>query len=162
MKTYGGVAPPFLTSTLDGDEWSASLPGRFTLEERAPRTHCIGGWVGPRAGLGAVEKRSICCPFRESRTPAVQSVARRYAHWVIPALAPCYQAYSGNEAVRERLALFAKGNAEWQGARDSNAAGLIHKGSQWPTGAVSCNQEKRGFSLVNGGRLARRTKQNWL
>jgi hypothetical protein len=39
MKTYGGsggIAPPFLTSTLDGDEWSASRPCRFTLRERAP------------------------------------------------------------------------------------------------------------------------------
>jgi hypothetical protein len=25
----GGIAPPFLTSTLDGGEWSASRPGRF-------------------------------------------------------------------------------------------------------------------------------------
>jgi hypothetical protein len=25
--------------------------------ERAPRTHWIGGWVGRKAGLGAVEKR---------------------------------------------------------------------------------------------------------
>jgi hypothetical protein len=35
-------------------EWSASRPGRFTPRERAPVTHWIGGWVGPRAGLDAV------------------------------------------------------------------------------------------------------------
>jgi hypothetical protein len=29
------MAPPFLTSTLDGGEWSASRPGRFTAGERA-------------------------------------------------------------------------------------------------------------------------------
>jgi len=54
MKTYrgsGGIAPAFLTSTLDGGEWSASRPGRFTLRERAPGTHWIGGWVGPRAAV---------------------------------------------------------------------------------------------------------------
>jgi hypothetical protein len=28
--------------------------GRFTPRERAPDTHCIGGWVVPRAGLDAV------------------------------------------------------------------------------------------------------------
>jgi hypothetical protein len=39
-----------LTSTLDGGEWSASRPGRFNPRERAPDTHRIGGWVGPRAG----------------------------------------------------------------------------------------------------------------
>jgi hypothetical protein len=27
--------------------------------ERAPCTHWIGGWVGPRAGLDAVEKRRV-------------------------------------------------------------------------------------------------------
>jgi hypothetical protein len=55
MKAYwgsGGIAPLiFLTSALDGGEWSASRTGRFTPRERAPDTHWIGGWVGPRAGL---------------------------------------------------------------------------------------------------------------
>jgi hypothetical protein len=46
-----------LTSALDGDEWSASRLGRFTPKERAPGTHWVGGWVGPRAVLDAVVKR---------------------------------------------------------------------------------------------------------
>jgi hypothetical protein len=49
----GYVAAPFLTSALDGGEWSVSRPGRFTLGERAPGTHWIECWVGPRAGLDA-------------------------------------------------------------------------------------------------------------
>jgi hypothetical protein len=49
----------FLTSALVGGEWSASRPGRFTPGERAPGTHWIGGWVGPRAGLDDVEKRKF-------------------------------------------------------------------------------------------------------
>jgi len=36
-----------LTSTLEGSEWSASRPGRFTPRERALCSHWIGGWVGP-------------------------------------------------------------------------------------------------------------------
>jgi hypothetical protein len=32
-----------LASALDGGEWSASCPGRFTTRERAPGTHWIGG-----------------------------------------------------------------------------------------------------------------------
>jgi hypothetical protein len=52
----GGIAPPFLISILDGGEWSASLPRRFTTRETAPGTHWIGDWVGPRAGMDAVEK----------------------------------------------------------------------------------------------------------
>jgi hypothetical protein len=35
--------------------WSAVRPGRFIPWERAPGTHWIGGWVGPRAGLDGVE-----------------------------------------------------------------------------------------------------------
>jgi hypothetical protein len=69
-----------LTSALGGGEWSASRPGRFTSRERAPGTHWIGGWVGPRAVLDAVVKRIIPSPRRESnpRTPIVQPVAQRY------------------------------------------------------------------------------------
>jgi hypothetical protein len=76
-----------LTSALDGGEWSASRLGRFTPKERAPRTHWIGGWVGPRAGLDAVVKRNIPSPRRESkpRTPIVQPIAQRYTDWAITA-----------------------------------------------------------------------------
>jgi hypothetical protein len=33
--------------------WVVSITPRprFTPGQRAPGTHCIGGWVGPRAGL---------------------------------------------------------------------------------------------------------------
>jgi hypothetical protein len=51
----GGIAPPFLPSALDRCEWLYSRPSRFAFSERALGTHCIGGWVGPRAGLDAVE-----------------------------------------------------------------------------------------------------------
>jgi hypothetical protein len=34
-------------------------PGRFTPGERPPRTHWIGGWLDPRAGLDDVEKRKF-------------------------------------------------------------------------------------------------------
>jgi hypothetical protein len=57
MKTYGGsggVAPSFLTSAVDGGDWSASRPGEGALS-----IHLIGGWVGPRASLDAVGKRKI-------------------------------------------------------------------------------------------------------
>jgi hypothetical protein len=68
MEVYwgsGGTAPhTSLTSALDGGEWSASLTGRFTSRERAPGTHWIEGWVGPRAGLEVVVKRKIPSPFK--------------------------------------------------------------------------------------------------
>jgi hypothetical protein len=68
-----------LTSVLDGGEWSASRPCRFTPGERAPDTHWIGGWMGPRASLDAVVKRKIPSPCRASscdNTGRLQTTAR--------------------------------------------------------------------------------------
>jgi hypothetical protein len=47
--------------------------------ERAPGTHWIGGWVGPRAVLDAVVNRNIPSPRRETnpRTRIAQPVAQR-------------------------------------------------------------------------------------
>jgi hypothetical protein len=47
MKTLGsgGIAPPFLTSALDGGAGSASQPDRLTPGERAPSIHWIEGSV---------------------------------------------------------------------------------------------------------------------
>jgi hypothetical protein len=59
------------------DEWSVSRPGRFTPRERAPGTHLIGGCVGSRAVLYAVEKRKDLDPA-ENRTRSVRPVPHRY------------------------------------------------------------------------------------
>jgi hypothetical protein len=62
MKAYGGVDVKiyiFLTTALVGGEWSASLPGRFTPEERAPRYGLDKRLDGPRAGLDDMERRTI-------------------------------------------------------------------------------------------------------
>jgi hypothetical protein len=50
---YGGIEVYLhaLTSAIDGGEWSASCPDRFTLGDRDTGTHLKGGSVGPRAGL---------------------------------------------------------------------------------------------------------------
>jgi hypothetical protein len=79
MKTYGVMnvwIHIFLTSALVGGKWSASRSGRFTPGERAPDTHWIGGWVGPRAVLDDVEKRKfltlqgLALELRPFRRPA--------------------------------------------------------------------------------------------
>jgi hypothetical protein len=77
-----------LISALDGGEWSASRPGRFTPRERAPRTHWIGDWVDSRAVLDAVVERKIPSPSRESnpRTSIMQPAAQRYTDWANTAL----------------------------------------------------------------------------
>jgi hypothetical protein len=63
MNAYEGVKVKlhvFLKLALDGGEWSASRPGRFT-----PATHWIWGWVGAKTGMDAVAKRKIPNPLRE-------------------------------------------------------------------------------------------------
>jgi hypothetical protein len=62
MKTYGGIDVKiqiFLTSSLVGGDCLASRPGPFTPWESSPLIHCIGVWVGPRAGLDDVVKRKF-------------------------------------------------------------------------------------------------------
>jgi len=61
---YGSIHS--LTSALDWGEWSASRTGHFTPRERAPATHWIGGWMGPRAVLDDVVKRKIPSSRRET------------------------------------------------------------------------------------------------
>jgi hypothetical protein len=70
----------FLTSALDGDEWSASRLSRFTSRERAPSTHCTGGWVGPRVVLDAVvERELLLLPATEPR-PSSSLLYRLSSH----------------------------------------------------------------------------------
>jgi hypothetical protein len=54
--------------------WVVSIMPRscFTPQERDPSTHCIGGWVGPRAGLDTEVWGKILSVG--DRTPVVQSV----------------------------------------------------------------------------------------
>jgi hypothetical protein len=52
----GGIDPPFVTSTLDGGELPASRFGTFSPRgEKAPNTYWLGGCVGPRSGVDAVD-----------------------------------------------------------------------------------------------------------
>jgi hypothetical protein len=51
------IAPPFLTSALDGGKLSVPRLGVFNPVKGARGTHWTGGRVDPRAGLGAVEYR---------------------------------------------------------------------------------------------------------
>jgi hypothetical protein len=51
-------------------------PAVLLHENSPPGTHWMGGWVGPKAGLDAVEKIKKSCPAG-NRTLIVQVVARR-------------------------------------------------------------------------------------
>ena len=61
----------FLTSSLDGDEWSTSHPCPFN-PRRNPGTHWLGGWVGPRAGLD-IQRRAL--PLVPARIQAPKLLA---------------------------------------------------------------------------------------
>jgi ribosome modulation factor len=54
--------------SVPGPTWRSEENSPFTPEKRkrAPGTHWIGGWVGPRADLESVLKTKISCPCRES------------------------------------------------------------------------------------------------
>jgi hypothetical protein len=52
-------------------------PAALLPVERAPGTHWVEAWVGPRAGLEAMDKRKSLTSAR-NRIPAVQPIARRY------------------------------------------------------------------------------------
>jgi hypothetical protein len=59
---------------------SASHPGWFTLEEKAPGTDWMRGWVAPKAGLDAVEKAKTYLPCRESN-PDSMAVLSAVQNW---------------------------------------------------------------------------------
>jgi hypothetical protein len=88
-----------------GNVGIASRPSRFTPRGRAPGTHWIGGWVGPRAVLDAVVKRKIPSPRRESnpRIPIVQPVAQRYTDWAITALLQCSLEYENSANLNKKF-----------------------------------------------------------
>jgi hypothetical protein len=51
----------FLTSALDGGEFSVSRPGRFTPEDIALDIYWIREWMGPqsRSGRGGEEEKPL-------------------------------------------------------------------------------------------------------
>jgi hypothetical protein len=61
------MAPPFLTSALDGGEWLDSLPGPLYPRINSHRVRFIGNWMGPEARLGVMEKSLLPLPGIEPR-----------------------------------------------------------------------------------------------
>jgi hypothetical protein len=62
----------FMTSALDGGEWSASRPGRALPSEKVPPVPTVQhAWGGPRAGLDTDAGEKILSPLPgiEPRSP---------------------------------------------------------------------------------------------
>jgi hypothetical protein len=62
LRVDRGIAPPFRNLGARTG-WVVSTTARPLYPRERPGTHCTGGWVGPRAGLGVCEKSH---PHRDS------------------------------------------------------------------------------------------------
>jgi hypothetical protein len=71
----------FLTSALEGGEWSASRSGRALPPDKEPPVPTVreAGWAPQPVWTQRVEKKS--CASVGDRTPAVQSVVRHCTDW---------------------------------------------------------------------------------
>jgi hypothetical protein len=63
--------------------WAVNATPRLLYPRERPSILCIGGWVGPRAGLNGCGKS---CPPPGFDPRTVQPVASCYTDWAIPAL----------------------------------------------------------------------------
>ena len=64
-RTYtrsGGAVPFILNSALNGGEWSAQRPGPLCPLRKSTQCPSKWMWVGPRAGLGVLQKSKISSP----------------------------------------------------------------------------------------------------
>jgi hypothetical protein len=68
----------FLTSALEGGEWSASRPGRALPPGKEPPVPIVqeAGWAAEPFWMKGLEEKSSVSVG--DRTPAVQSVVRHY------------------------------------------------------------------------------------
>jgi hypothetical protein len=78
----------FLTSALDGGEWSASRPGCALPLEKGSLVPTVQetGWAPEPVWTQRVEEKSSASVGVQ--TPVVQSIVRHYTDWAIPAPIP--------------------------------------------------------------------------
>jgi hypothetical protein len=81
----GGMAPPFLTLALDGDDWSTSRSGRFSPTEVAPATNCMEDCM---ESVWTLQRREKFLAPTGNRTPTPRSsrpLLSRYTGSGVPA-----------------------------------------------------------------------------
>jgi hypothetical protein len=74
MQVYWGVnvyIHVFLTSALDGGEWSVPNPCYFTPGKKDSITHWVQGWVGPTASLDDMEMENSWLYWDSNSYPSV-------------------------------------------------------------------------------------------
>jgi hypothetical protein len=80
---------PFTTTALDGDEWSASLPGCALPPGKGPRFPLDRRLGGPqsRSWHRGLRKKSSClCQASNLDRPVALSVVKHYIDWATPVL----------------------------------------------------------------------------
>jgi hypothetical protein len=75
----------FLSSTIEGGEWSASRPGRALPPGKEPPVPTVqeAGWAPEPVWMQRLEEKSSASVG--DRTPAFRSVVRHYTDWATPA-----------------------------------------------------------------------------
>jgi len=86
-RRHGGVLGEWwyypthsLTSALDGGEWSASRPGRFTPPGRHPGMHWVGGWWAPQP-VSMRWRREKCLPLPGMQARSSSPWPSHYTDW---------------------------------------------------------------------------------
>jgi hypothetical protein len=105
----GSYLHTFFTSALDAGQWWPSRPGHFTAGKEALGNRWIEGWLGPRASMDAVNR--ITWPAINPYSSAMQSVARGYTEWGIPA--PSFGESDGNKFIYGKFVWLQPGNAAY-------------------------------------------------
>jgi hypothetical protein len=118
MKTTyggsGGIAPPVSTSALDGREWSAQRPGRYTPGKyrRYPLDMRLGA-PQSRTGRYAEDGNLV---LTKNQTPSLQILFRHYADWAVPTV-----------GVRGYLTTFIAIFSKYTGWNDKATTGQKHR-----------------------------------
>jgi hypothetical protein len=74
----------FTTSALDGDEWSASLPGHALTPGKGPPVPIVqeAGWAPEPVWTQRLQEKSYrLCRWSNLDLPVVRPVARHYTDW---------------------------------------------------------------------------------
>jgi hypothetical protein len=95
MKMNGGIQvqfDPFLTSVLDGSDWSTSAATELPLGEEPPSVHEVGGWGAPQSQSGPCEEESEVLPLLEMETQCLSfsPYPSRYTDWAIASQWDCW------------------------------------------------------------------------
>ena len=133
--------------------WVVNTTSRPFYPRERPGTHCIGSWVGPRAGPDGCGKSRLRPGF-DPRT--IQPVASRYTDWAIPALRSAIYIYIYILRRRKKSLIFVGRHKEMRTLdvdwKIIKTAAVVEKWRLVECGWMSnlqCNSSVWGLAAVN-------------